>query len=268
MGVKAEVQNEALSSPRPIIVQVHINSGFKLWIEGYGYTECKSAREGEKALFAAFKGLIVKQLQNGKSVDGNLLAVDNCDRDGDGVALIFLGICCSSAVRNAMSLIQPSDPPCQVCSQSLSIYPDHNPNCRCNTSLLIDYCSSNGIHNYIIIDVGKTFREQVLRWFTFHKIPRIDSVHGNVCLASIVVTQTLDWKLHAFDVLSEYDGTNGTATRPMLQYEWLVGSQYKPMELAKSDWYTIRKSPPWAIDSWGLGCFIYEIFSGLKLVKT
>ncbi|KAE8725835.1 clathrin light chain 1-like [Hibiscus syriacus] len=32
------------------------------------------------------------------------------------------------------------------------------------------------MHNYIIIDVGKTFREQVLRWFTFHKIPRIDSI--------------------------------------------------------------------------------------------
>ncbi|XVF81932.1 hypothetical protein PTKIN_Ptkin16aG0002300 [Pterospermum kingtungense] len=93
-------------------------------------------------------------------------------------------------------------------------------------------------------------------------------VHGNVCLASVVVTQTLDWKLHAFDVLSEYDSSNGTATGPMLQYEWLVGSQYKPMELAKSDWATIRKSPPWAIDSWGLGCLIYEIFSSIKLGKT
>ncbi|XP_022745761.1 N-terminal kinase-like protein isoform X2 [Durio zibethinus] len=93
-------------------------------------------------------------------------------------------------------------------------------------------------------------------------------VHGNVCLASVVVTQSLDWKLHAFDVLSEYDGTNGTATGPMLQYEWLVQSQYKPMELAKSDWTMIRKSPPWAIDSWGLGCLIYEIFSSLKLGKT
>ena len=28
------------------------------------------------------------------------------------------------------------------------------------------------------------------------------------------------------------------------------------MELAKSDWATIRKSPPWAIDSWGLGKFL------------
>ncbi|XP_038720856.1 probable inactive serine/threonine-protein kinase scy1 isoform X2 [Tripterygium wilfordii] len=93
-------------------------------------------------------------------------------------------------------------------------------------------------------------------------------VHGNVCLASVVVTQTLDWKLHAFDVLSEFDGNNENAAGPMLQYEWLVGSQYKPMEMLKSDWAAIRKSPPWAIDSWGLGCLIYELFSGIKLSKT
>ncbi|XP_041994818.1 probable inactive serine/threonine-protein kinase scy1 isoform X2 [Salvia splendens] len=93
-------------------------------------------------------------------------------------------------------------------------------------------------------------------------------VHGNVCMASVVVTQTLDWKLHAFDVLSEYDGNNEAATGPMLQYEWLIGSQYKSMELSKSDWSAIRKSPPWAIDSWGLGCLIYELFSGVKLGRT
>ncbi|XP_042015113.1 probable inactive serine/threonine-protein kinase scy1 isoform X1 [Salvia splendens] len=93
-------------------------------------------------------------------------------------------------------------------------------------------------------------------------------VHGNVCMASVVVTQTLDWKLHAFDVLSEYDGNNEAATGPMLQYEWLIGSQYKSMELSKSDWSAIRKSPPWALDSWGLGCLIYELFSGMKLGRT
>ncbi|KAG5558149.1 hypothetical protein RHGRI_008164 [Rhododendron griersonianum] len=93
-------------------------------------------------------------------------------------------------------------------------------------------------------------------------------VHGNVCLASVVVTQTLDWKLHAFDVLSEFDGNSEASTGPMLQYEWLVGAQYKPMEMSKSDWATIRKSPPWSIDSWGLGCLIYELFSGTELSKT
>ncbi|KAI5439751.1 hypothetical protein KIW84_025216 [Lathyrus oleraceus] len=41
-------------------------------------------------------------------------------------------------------------------------------------------------------------------------------VHGNVCLASVVVTQTLDWKLHAFDVLSEFDGSNESSSTQML----------------------------------------------------
>ncbi|XP_047327506.1 putative hydrolase C777.06c [Impatiens glandulifera] len=92
-------------------------------------------------------------------------------------ALIFLGTGCSSAVPNAMCLIQPTNPPCHVCHQSMSLPPERNPNYRCNTSLLIDYCSSDGgEHSYILIDVGKTFREQVLRWFTYHKIPRVDSI--------------------------------------------------------------------------------------------
>jgi hypothetical protein len=37
------------------------------------------------------------------------------------------------------------------------------------------------------------------------------------------------------------------------QYEWLIGSQYKSIELAKSDWVATRKSPPWAINYWGFG---------------
>ncbi|KAG2689497.1 hypothetical protein I3843_09G138800 [Carya illinoinensis] len=93
-------------------------------------------------------------------------------------------------------------------------------------------------------------------------------VHGNVSLASVVVTQTLDWKLHAFDVLSEFDVNKEASTVPVLPYAWLVGAQYKPTELLNSDWAAIRKSPPWAIDSWGLGCLIYELFSGMKLGRT
>ncbi|KAF2908845.1 putative hydrolase C777.06c isoform X1 [Oryza sativa Japonica Group] len=91
-------------------------------------------------------------------------------------SLVFLGTGCSSAVPNARCLIQPPDPPCAVCSQSLSVAPELNPNYRCNTSLLIDYCQDENAHKYILIDVGKTFREQVLRWFVHHKIPCVDSI--------------------------------------------------------------------------------------------
>lgn len=41
---------------------------------------------------------------------------------------------------------------------------------------MIDYIDEKGASKYILIDVGKTFREQVLRWFTHHKIPRVDSI--------------------------------------------------------------------------------------------
>ncbi|KAH0457377.1 hypothetical protein IEQ34_012692 [Dendrobium chrysotoxum] len=104
------------------------------------------------------------------------LKVDGEEFDNGVSSLIFLGTGCSSAVPNARCLILPTDPPCQVCSQSLSLPPEKNPNYRCNTSLLIDYVDENGAHKYILIDVGKTFREQVLRWFTHHKIPRVDSI--------------------------------------------------------------------------------------------
>ncbi|KAL8089507.1 hypothetical protein AgCh_039107 [Apium graveolens] len=121
-----------------------------------------------------------------------------------------------------------------------------------------------------------TQRDEYYAW-GLHRIAKAVSflnndcklVHANVCLESVVVTESLDWKLHAFDVLSEFDGNNQAAsTGPMLQYEWLVGTQYKPLELVKSDWTAIRKSPPWAIDSWGLGCLIHELFYGTKLGKT
>ncbi|EPS70458.1 hypothetical protein M569_04297, partial [Genlisea aurea] len=99
------------------------------------------------------------------------------ERNGDlpKSALIFLGTGCSSAVPNVFCLIRPSHPPCQVCVQSLSIPPHDNPNYRCNTSLLIDYYSERN-HKYILIDAGKTFREQVLRWFPRYNIPQVDSI--------------------------------------------------------------------------------------------
>ncbi|KAF8684770.1 hypothetical protein HU200_044193 [Digitaria exilis] len=91
-------------------------------------------------------------------------------------SLIFLGTGCSGALPDARCLIQPSAPPCAVCSTALSLPPDRNPNYRCNTSLLIDYCNYNETHKYILVDVGKTFREQVLRWFVHHKVPSVDSI--------------------------------------------------------------------------------------------
>lgn len=40
-----------------------------------------------------------------------------------------------------------------------------------------------------------------------------------------------------------------------------MGNQYKPAELAKSEWSVIQQGPPWAVDAWGLGCLTQEVFN-------
>ncbi|GBF94506.1 hypothetical protein Rsub_07040 [Raphidocelis subcapitata] len=87
-------------------------------------------------------------------------------------------------------------------------------------------------------------------------------IHGNVCMAAIVVNDTLDWKLHGFDLLSEAALTGD----PALQHaSWMVAQQYKCAEVARGDWGAVSQGPSWAVDAWGLGCTIQEVFSGEPL---
>ena len=62
-------------------------------------------------------------------------------------------------------------------------------------------------------------------------------VHGNVCMQAVVVTPTLDWRLHGLDLLSEHaaagDASDGWA---LAASSWMVASQYKPAEVGRSDW--------------------------------
>lgn len=88
-------------------------------------------------------------------------------------ALIFLGTGCSSAVPNAMCLIQPSNPPCRICSQALSVPPEENPNYRCFRWVLLSLlqlmacvsrlsigivdcidCSFSASFNWLLLNVG------------------------------------------------------------------------------------------------------------------
>ncbi|KAK6143906.1 hypothetical protein DH2020_024254 [Rehmannia glutinosa] len=172
---------------------------------------------------------------------------ENGNADPPRSSLVFLGTGCSSAVPNAMCLIQPSDPPCHVCSQSLALPPKQNPNYRCNTSLLIDYCGSEGNHKYILIDVGKTFREQVLRWFTFHKIPHVDSIiltHEHAGMLFLV------WMLYALcnPLVQQMTLIQLPSTSPKMQrrvkFPYLVQKKLKPGQeirrVAQLDWKIIE----------------------------
>lgn len=133
-------------------------------------------------------------------------------------SLIFLGTGCSSAVPNSVCLIRPSNPPCIVCSQALFLPPERNPNYRTNTSLLIDYSDKDSKHKYILIDVGKTFREQVLRWFTHHKIPQVDSI--------ILTHEHADAVLGLDDIRSvqPYSSTNDISPTPIYLTQFSMNS--------------------------------------------
>ena len=47
-----------------------------------------------------------------------------------------------------------------------------------------------------------------------------------------------------------------------------MDAAHKPAEVAKEDWAAVAQSPPWAVDSWGLGCLVQEAFSGSELART
>lgn len=61
-------------------------------------------------------------------------------------------------------------------------------------------------------------------------------VHGAVCLPAVFVTQTLDWKLGAFDLASEHAACGSPYDLPLAAAAWLLPPQYKAGEVAKGDW--------------------------------
>ncbi|KAH7616919.1 putative inactive serine/threonine-protein kinase scy1 [Nannochloris sp. 'desiccata'] len=95
-------------------------------------------------------------------------------------------------------------------------------------------------------------------------------IHGNVCSASVVVTEGLDWRLHGFDLVTEHrDWPVGIgADIPLSAASWMVAAQYKPGEVGKQNWDAVRTSPEWSVDAWGLGCLIQEVYSGSSLART
>ena len=68
-------------------------------------------------------------------------------------------------------------------------------------------------------------------------------VHGNVCLAAVVVTDTLDWRLHAFDIMSEF--VEGQPPEGLVSHAFLLADQYKPEEVRKGNWEMLQQAPPW-----------------------
>lgn len=85
------------------------------------------------------------------------------------------------------------------------------------------------------------------------------SVHGCVRVGSVFTSESGEWKLGGFEVLSSMNDDDAI----IYNYGSLVpdANRYAPPEVA-GGWTAIKKNPLSAADSYGLGVLIYEAFNG------
>ncbi|KAJ5379337.1 hypothetical protein N7509_012456 [Penicillium cosmopolitanum] len=86
------------------------------------------------------------------------------------------------------------------------------------------------------------------------------SVHGAVRAASVYTSESGEWKLGGFDILSSMKEDDAI----IYTYGSLVpdSHRYTPPEIVKGGWDTIKKHPLSAVDAYGLGTLIFEVFNG------
>ncbi|KAK8674783.1 hypothetical protein V6N13_032886 [Hibiscus sabdariffa] len=95
-----------------------------------------------------------------------------------------------------------------------------------------------------------------------------NKVHEHVCLEIVVVTQSLDRKLHAFDVLFEYDGAKWNCYRTIAEMQRINGSFGHEWSWPSLTGLQSEKLHHGPLILGVLGYLIYEIFSGMKLGET
>ncbi|KAI0456876.1 armadillo-type protein [Xylaria acuta] len=86
------------------------------------------------------------------------------------------------------------------------------------------------------------------------------SIHGSLRVASIYTSESGEWKLGGFEILSNVKDDDAI----IYTYGSLVpdSTRFTPPELARSGWDAIKKSPHSAVDSYNFGSTIYEVFNG------
>lgn len=113
----------------------------------------------------------------------------------------------------------------------------------------------------------KSLSEETIKWGLYSVSSTLKfinneaaSVHGNIRVSSVYTSESGEWKLAGFEVLSsmkEDDAiiySNGSLVPD--------SNRYAPPEVAANGWSAIKKNPLYAADSFGLGTLAYEAFSG------
>jgi SCY1-like protein 1 len=102
------------------------------------------------------------------------------------------------------------------------------------------------------------------------------SVHGAVRASSIYTSESGEWKLGGFDILSSMNDDQAVIYVSLLSRGLLsptdmaqtYGSlmpdtaRYTPPEIVKGGWDAIKRHPLTAVDSYGLAILVFEVFNG------
>ncbi|KAL4781536.1 armadillo-type protein [Aspergillus varians] len=86
------------------------------------------------------------------------------------------------------------------------------------------------------------------------------SVHGAVRASSVYTSESGEWKLGGFDILSSMNDDQAV----IYTYGSLVpdAARYTPPEIVKGGWDAIKSFPLTAVDSYGLAILVFEVFNG------
>ncbi|XP_060081626.1 N-terminal kinase-like protein isoform X2 [Ylistrum balloti] len=111
---------------------------------------------------------------------------------------------------------------------------------------------SYGDQNSLAISWGL---HQIVKGLSF-LVNDCNLIHNNVCMASVFVDPAGEWKLAGVDYMYPAQGQDSVPPVKILP----VLEKYDPPE--KSDLRRGIRGEKWSSDMWGLGCLIWEVFSG------
>lgn len=82
-------------------------------------------------------------------------------------------------------------------------------------------------------------------------------IHARVNSSAVYLTPTGDWKLGGLECVTAHPQASSLSMYASLQYD-----AYKSPEIARGNWSAVSSCPPSAVDSWALGCLMYEAHAG------
>ena len=113
----------------------------------------------------------------------------------------------------------------------------------------------------------KSLAEETVKWglYTVAKTlafvnGEAASIHGAIRASSVFTTESGEWKLGGFDVLSSVKDDDAI----IYNHGSLVpdSGRYAPPEIAKVGWEAVKKNPLPALDAYSFGILMYEVFNG------